>query len=175
MLGSINANALQGGSVEISSKDTLRYLGLQKIIIGNGGHLLLDPKNITIGDTAGSQNWSLVGVIGDNYTGANDLDFFGENVFTTSSDVNFGERAVISGDGTKLAVIGKLQSTYKAVYLFTFDDTNFSNATLVGVISGTSSSYDGLYLNGMVPIQYPFLSFSRIPDTDLSLLNSLSN
>ena len=26
MLGSINANALQGGSVEISSKDTLRYL-----------------------------------------------------------------------------------------------------------------------------------------------------
>ena len=68
-------------------------------------------------------------MIGDNYTGANDLDFFGENVFTTSSDVNFGERAVISGDGTKLAVIGKLQSTYKAVYLFTFDDTNFSNAT----------------------------------------------
>ena len=140
MLGSINANALQGGSVEISSKDTLRYLGLQNITIGNGGHLLLDPKNITIGDTAGSQNWSLVGVIGDNYTGANDLDFFGENVSAQHSDVYFGERAVISGDGTKLAVIGKLQSTYKAVYLFTFDDTNFSNATYVGKISDSLAS-----------------------------------
>jgi len=153
MLGSINANALQGGSVEISSKDTLRYLGLQNITIGNGGHLLLDPKNITIGDTAGSQNWSLVGVIGDNYTGANDLDFIGEGVIASYSHANFGERAVLSGDGTNLAVIGKKHGTSnKAIYLFTFDDTNFSNATLVHVISGRGSSYDHLWLD-INPIQ----------------------
>ena len=39
-----------------------------------------------------------------------------------------------------MAVIGKLQSTYKAVYLFTFDDTNFSNATYVGKISDSLAS-----------------------------------
>ena len=44
MLGHINAMGLQGGSVEISSKDTLRYLGLQNIKMVEGGHLLLDPK-----------------------------------------------------------------------------------------------------------------------------------
>ena len=172
MLGSINANALQGGSVEISSKDTLRYLGLQNITIGNGGHLLLDPKNITIGDTAGSQNWSLVGVIGEDYTGANDLDFIGEGVTTSYSHTNFGERAVLSGDGTNLAVIGKHMTgshgTRRAIYLFTFDDTNFSNATLVGVISGASSSYDGLYLDMGVPIQLDLDS-----DGDRLVFNSI--
>ena len=40
MLGHINAMGLQGGSVEISSKDTLRYLGLQNIKMVEGGHLL---------------------------------------------------------------------------------------------------------------------------------------
>ena len=90
----------------------------------------------------------------DNYTGANDLDFIGEGVIASNSHANFGERAVLSGDGTNLAVIGKHQGTSnRAIYLFTFDDTNFSNATLVGVISGSSSSYDRLYLNGIVPIQ----------------------
>ena len=68
MLGHINAMGLQGGSVEISSKDTLRYLGLQNIKMVEGGHLLLDPKNIIISDTAGSQSWSLQGVIGFDYT-----------------------------------------------------------------------------------------------------------
>ena len=167
MLGSINANALQGGSVEISSKDTLRYLGLQNITIGNGGHLLLDPKNITIGDTAGSQNWSLVGVIGDNYTGPNDLDFIGEGVITSYSDGHFGERAVLSGDGTNLAVIGK-HVNHKAIYLFTFDDTNFSNATLVGVIAGSTSTYGGLNLSGIVPIQLDLDS-----DGDRLVFNSI--
>ena len=171
MLGSINANALQGGSVEISSKDTLRYLGLQNITIGNGGHLLLDPKNITIGDTAGSQNWSLVGVIGSDYTGANDLDFFGEGVTGSYNDEHFGERAVLSGDGTNLAVIGDgKESNNNAIYLFTFDDTNFSNATLVGVISGQSSSYDRLFLRGINPIQLDLDS-----DGDRLVFNDYSN
>ena len=47
MLGNINATGTVGGAVEISSKDTLRHVGLSKINISKGGHLLLDPKNIT--------------------------------------------------------------------------------------------------------------------------------
>ena len=68
MLGDVKANGTVGGAVEISSKDTLRHVCLFNINISEGGHLLLDPKNITIGDAASSQNWIYQGLIGFDYS-----------------------------------------------------------------------------------------------------------
>ena len=110
-------------------------------------------------------------MIGSDYTGANDLDFFGEGVTGSYNDEHFGERAVLSGDGTNLAVIGNHMSrSYNGIYLFTFDDTSFSNATLVGVITGQYSSYDNLYLRGINPIQLDLDS-----DGDRLVFNDYSN
>ena len=59
MLGSVDARgAAAAGTVEISSKDELRHVGLERIALGSGGRLLLDPKNITIGSRRGSVDLS---------------------------------------------------------------------------------------------------------------------
>ena len=42
----------------------LDYLNIN---ISEGGHLLLDPKNITVGDSVSSQNWIYRGLIGFDY------------------------------------------------------------------------------------------------------------
>ena len=67
MLGNILATGTTGGAVEISSKDTLRHVGLSNVNISDGGHLLLDPKNITVGTGVTSQNWIYRGLIGHDY------------------------------------------------------------------------------------------------------------
>jgi len=74
-LGEIIAKGAQnGGSVEISSENNLRYVGLETIETGQGGHLLLDPKNITLGDAADASGWNYNGVIGVGYSGDKNLD-----------------------------------------------------------------------------------------------------
>ena len=169
MLGHINAMGLQGGSVEISSKDTLRYLGLQNIKMVEGGHLLLDPKNITISDTAGSQSWSLQGVIGFDYTGSKDYDLnssegsLGGTIAYHDENTRIGSSVALSGNGKNLAIASVRLPTHCGwacprkqgrILLFTFDDTDFSNATLRGQLySGASGSNDldtsGMYMRNV--------------------------
>ena len=74
MIGNINARGTIGGAVEISSKDTLRHVGLSNVNISEGGHLLLDPKNITVGTDVTSQNWIYRGLIGHDYVVASTSD-----------------------------------------------------------------------------------------------------
>ncbi|MBT6897160.1 MAG: hypothetical protein HOA29_07895, partial [Rhodobacteraceae bacterium] len=77
-LGRIMAKGpLNGGSVEISSANNLRYIGLKSIETGPGGHLLLDPKNITLGDAADASGWNYDGIIGVGYTGGKNLNTSG--------------------------------------------------------------------------------------------------
>ena len=169
MLGHINAMGLQGGSVEISSKDTLRYLGLQNIKMVEGGHLLLDPKNIIISDTAGSQSWSLQGVIGFDYTGSKDYDLnssegsLGGTITYSDQNTKIGSSVALSGNGKNLAIASVRLPTHCGwgcpreqgrILLFTFDDTDFSNATLRGQLySGASGSNDldtsGMYMRNV--------------------------
>ncbi len=163
MLGHINAMGLQGGSVEISSKDTLRYLGLQNIKMVEGGHLLLDPKNIIISDTAGSQSWSLQGVIGFDYTGSKDFDFnntvaadsFRAATMSNGANRGYGAGVSISGNGKNLALVARedvndahFDSDLGRILLFTFDDTNFSNATLRGQFVYNASGSNNLDTGG---------------------------
>ena len=164
MLGHINAMGLQGGSVEISSKDTLRYLGLQNIKMVEGGHLLLDPKNIIISDTAGSQSWSLQGVIGFDYTGSKDYDLnssegsLGGTVVYSDTNTRIGSSVALSGNGKNLAIASVQIPTHCGwgcprqtgrILLFTFDDTDFSNATLRGQLYNGASGSNDLDTSGM--------------------------
>ena len=136
MLGNIDATGITGGSVEISSKDTLRHVGLSNVNISEGGQLLLDPKNITVGTGVTSQNWIHKGLIGKDYAVVSSTNV-GEPKLTRGG--NFGSDIAISDDATLMAVgarEGGAQNNTKTgvVYLYQFDDGNFTNATLIGRI-----------------------------------------
>ncbi|MBX3501562.1 MAG: filamentous hemagglutinin N-terminal domain-containing protein [Alphaproteobacteria bacterium] len=54
MAGTVNAGGpISAGSIEISGKENLAYIDLTTLTLGAGGHLLLDPKNITIAAGSG--------------------------------------------------------------------------------------------------------------------------
>ena len=81
-LGHIDARGAQegqggGGAVELSSKERLRRASLANVQVGDG-ELLLDPKNIVIGEVATVQGWAHVGILGAGYTppagGANSVE-----------------------------------------------------------------------------------------------------
>ncbi len=137
MLGNIDATGTKGGAVEISSKDTLRHVGLSNVNISEGGHLLLDPKNITVGTGVTSQNWIYRGLIGHNYSVASTNDVGEANL---QKNDHFGSDVTISDDATLMAVGARHGdgSTYAQdsgeVYLYKFDDGDFTNATLMGRI-----------------------------------------
>ena len=87
--GSIQANGRfndddnkfkDGGFVEISSKENLRTVDLTKTYV-KGGHLLLDPKNITISSNTSD------GLVAQKYAGYFADNF--DNFTTTESDTNF--------------------------------------------------------------------------------------
>ncbi|HKU99436.1 MAG TPA: MBG domain-containing protein, partial [Vineibacter sp.] len=66
MAGAVKATgALSAGSVEVSGAQTLAFIDLGRLQIGNGGQLLLDPKNITIA-TSGSAAVAANDQFGDN-------------------------------------------------------------------------------------------------------------
>ncbi len=137
MLGNIDATGTTGGAVEISSKDTLRHVGLSNVNISEGGHLLLDPKNITVGTGVTSQNWIYRGLIGHDYSVASTNDVGEANL---EKNDHFGSDVTISDDATLMAVGARHGdgSTYAQdsgeVYLYKFDDGDFTNATLMGRI-----------------------------------------
>ncbi|WP_234838539.1 beta strand repeat-containing protein, partial [Sinorhizobium medicae] len=134
-LGGIDARGTAGGgSVEISSAGDLRRAGLANVKIGEGGHLLLDPKNIIIGTPATVSGWAYQAIIGAGY-GKN------RNVIALGANDGFGLSVSLNAAGDRLAV-GAYQddgssgnvSNSGAVYLFSFTDTTFSGGMLEAVI-----------------------------------------
>lgn len=70
--GAIAAGGAQsGGAVEVSSGSTVQSVALNRIALGNGGKLLLDPQNIAIDDTPGGTAGSIG--YGDNPGGVSHL------------------------------------------------------------------------------------------------------
>ncbi|WP_323131403.1 hypothetical protein [Sinorhizobium medicae] len=102
--------------------------------IGEGGHLLLDPKNIIIGTPATVSGWAYQAIIGAGY-GKN------RNVIALGANDGFGLSVSLNAAGDRLAV-GAYQddgssgnvSNSGAVYLFSFTDTTFSGGMLEAVI-----------------------------------------
>jgi len=135
MLGSVDARgAGAAGTVEISSKDELRHVGLERIALGSGGQLLLDPKNITIGSgSAGA--WTYQAILGNGYSGGKDVGV------ALTEGAMYGSGVALNAAGDRLAVGAPGDRGFNgqgdnlgAVRLYSFSDNNFSNATLQGTI-----------------------------------------
>ena len=141
MLGSIDARgAGAAGTVEISSKDELRHVGLERIALGAGGQLLLDPKNITIG-SGGATQWTYQAILGNGYSGNKDVGV------PLTEGAMFGSGVALNAAGNRMAVgapgdrgFDGLGDNLGAVHLYSFSDNNFSNASLQGTIG---SGYTG--------------------------------
>ncbi len=121
-----------GGFAEVSSGDKLTFNG--DVVTGLGerkGSFLLDPKNITIADESYSQ-YGLV--LGFNYSDVPGLTA----TIDAGDELSYG----LSLDGTRLAVgapgddgaYGSVGSNFGAVHLFTFTDSTFNGAQMIGSI-----------------------------------------
>ena len=156
-LGRIMAKGpLNGGSVEISSANNLRYIGLKSIETGPGGHLLLDPKNITLGDAADTSGWNYDGIIGVGYTGGKNLNTSGG--FSSPADAEnarAGRAVALNSAGDRMAIGAHFASgtgdndanVFKSgkVLLFSFSDSKFSGGALNATIGlNETFSVDGL-------------------------------
>ena len=134
-LGGIDARGkVAGGSAEISSAGTLRQASLVNVQLGNG-QLLLDPKDITIGDAATVSNWSYAGIMGLFYA---DVSVSPNGL---SYNDNFGSAVSLNAMGDRLAVgavrdsgVVDLAGDAGAVYLFSFTDTSFAGGVLLGTV-----------------------------------------
>ncbi|VFM97337.1 MAG: filamentous hemagglutinin family N-terminal domain-containing protein [Candidatus Kentron sp. G] len=144
MIGTIDATgAARGGVVEISSKIDLRRMDLLNVDIGAGGRVLLDPKNIIVGDPGA---WVYAGIMGLGYASDDeDFDVSGdsdlENVSDLKANDEFGTSVSLSADSKLLAVgaayddgAGGNTEDSGAVYLFSFADEEFFGGTLVETI-----------------------------------------
>jgi len=136
MLGALKATgAVRGGAVEISSHEQLRHVGLDRLAIGAGGRLLLDPKDIVIGDF--TNQWTYDAIIGKGFSGGKNVD-----VSSLKDGEGFGYSVALTSDGKGMAVGAPFNegtttpatNNYGAVRLFTFNDTKFGGGTLVGTV-----------------------------------------
>ncbi|MFN9498058.1 MAG: filamentous hemagglutinin N-terminal domain-containing protein, partial [Erythrobacteraceae bacterium] len=137
MLGSVLATGRRGGGwVEVSGKETLRYVDLTRIDTGAGGGLLLDPRDIVIGDFAQAQAWQYAGIIGTGF-GSYDPDL------GTALEPNdaFGLSVSLNAAGDRLAVgaigdsgFGNVAANSGSVRLFTFTNTSFGGGALAATI-----------------------------------------
>lgn len=154
-LGRINAGgATRGGVVEVSSADTLRHAGLAGI---SGAELvLLDPKNITVGDGMNIRAWNYSALIGKGYSGSADVD-----IGDLQNNDTFGNAVALNAAGDRLAVgasgddgAGDLAVNSGAVRLFSFADGDFNGGSLQatlgkGYVGGKNIDVAGLEAGDM--------------------------
>lgn len=120
--------------MEISSVDTLRRVALTGVI--GAETILLDPKNIIIGDYATLSSWTYTALLGSGYVGANSLNVAGLNMYD-----NFGTAVALNAAGNLLAVgafgddgMGNATANSGAVHLFSFTGGNFTGGSLQATI-----------------------------------------
>lgn len=133
-LGGIDARGTSGGAVEISSAGTLRRAELANLQVGEGGQVLLDPKDLNIGDPATLKAWMYQGVLESVYA-------WKASVPVLDNNDHFGSSVALSGNGRLLAAgapyddgAGNSKTDSGAVHLFGFSDGDFSGASLLGTL-----------------------------------------
>ena len=137
-LGAIDARGgLGGGSVEISSAEDLRKAELDQILVGASGQLLLDPKNITIGQKQTISDWAYAGIMGASYSPVAQ----NRDPAPVRGGDELGHAIALNGAGDLMAVGAKFEdgvddSAFHAgmVQLYSFSDTKFSGGVLEAVI-----------------------------------------
>ena len=134
-LGRIDAQgASSGGAVEISSGETLKQAALDRVLIGSGGQLLLDPKNLVIGNPDAMKQWQYQAVLESVYAWKASVPVLGTSDY-------LGYSVALSADA-KLMAVGALgddgaagsNTDAGAVHLFAFQDGAFNGGALVGTI-----------------------------------------
>ena len=135
-LGSVVA---PGGAVEISSAGDLRHVNLNNLDLA-GGQLLLDPKNIIIGDYAAASGWTWQALMGSGYTGSKNVSLNNLDIGEPRND-QFGNTVTLNDAGDRLAVgavgddgFGNDNINAGAVYLFSFTDGDFTGGTLQAIL-----------------------------------------
>jgi filamentous hemagglutinin family protein len=135
-LGGVTA---PGGAVEISSAGDLRHVNLNALDLA-GGQLLLDPKNIVIGDYSTASSWTWQALMGSGYTGAKNVSLSNIDTGEERND-QFGTSVALNDAGDRLAVgaygddgLGNDAINAGAVYLFSFTDSDFSGGTLQAIL-----------------------------------------
>ncbi|WP_108651056.1 two-partner secretion domain-containing protein [Dongshaea marina] len=153
-LGRIDASGNPGGFIEISSALDLRHAGLEQITLGNGGTLLLDPKNIIIGDYSLIGSWSYQAILGVSYPNNSASDGDKDRHQSLDNTDYFGTSVALNSAGTLLAVGAELDHGFSntgndigAVYLYSFSDNNFSDGKLVGIIGSGYNAGNHINLN----------------------------
>lgn len=136
-LGAIEARGASGkggGAVEISAGDTLRRADLGNVLIGQGGHLLLDPKNLIIGDQETLKQWQYQAVLESVYA-------WKASVPVLNGNDQLGISVALNHDATRMAVGAHLddgaangRTDSGAVHLFAFQDAGFNGGALVGTL-----------------------------------------
>ena len=132
-LGAIDARgAAGGGAVEISAGDNLRHAALDRVQVGSGGHLLLDPKNLVIGNADALKQWQYQAVLESVYAWKASVPVLGNYdslgyAVALGSDARLMAVGAVGDDGAagNLADAG-------AVHLFAFQDGAFGSGALVG-------------------------------------------
>jgi len=134
-LGSINAQgAAGGGAVEISSGESLKRAALDRVTIGSGGQLLLDPKNLVIGNADALKQWQYQAVLESVYAWKASVpvlansDYLGSSV-ALSEDARLLAVGTVRDDGAAGNVVDA-----GAVHLFAFQDNVFNGGALVGTV-----------------------------------------
>ena len=144
MAGKILAGGVRGGVAEISSADELRKAAIDQVV--SARHILLDPKNIIIGNDSDFGSWTYSAIIGAGYSGGANLDLNASNnanLLGQSLEVadGFGQSVSLNATGNLMAVgayqddgFGNQVSNAGAVYLYSFTDAHFSGGSLKGVV-----------------------------------------
>ncbi|AWB66614.1 hypothetical protein C2869_09305 [Saccharobesus litoralis] len=137
-LGQIDAQGAAGtqlgGAVEISSGQDLKKAELSQVHIGQGGQLLLDPKNLIIGSSDDLSNWQYQAVLESVYA-------WKATTAQMQDGDQLGSSLALSEDASRLAIgamgddgAANNRSNAGAVHLYRFTDSNFSGGELVGSI-----------------------------------------
>jgi len=130
MQGSIAAGgAKSAGAVEVSSGSTVQSVALNRIALGKGGKLLLDPQDIEIDDASGSDSAGNIGY-GDNPGGV--------------SHLNSADLVSLLGGGTSVSLKASQDinwNTFNAVVTRPFN----SAAGSLSLAAGRSVTLNGVF------------------------------
>ena len=158
MLGTALAGGIRnGGAIEVSGKEELRYVDLSRVNAGPGGHLLLDPSFITIGDVQQASSWQYAALLSRNLN----ADAYAIDLGKGLEEIDlFGTSVALNDDGTVLAVGARGDRDQSPGYfvgsvrLFTFTGPGFNGGVLNGTIGRGYTGAGNVDLNTLEADDY---------------------
>ncbi|OWQ48889.1 hypothetical protein CDL60_03095 [Roseateles noduli] len=134
MLGRLDAHgAAAGGAVEISSASTVQAVALDRLLLGRGARLLLDPQDIVIGDAAAATSPGDIG--------------FNDNPGGTTT-LNSGDLASLLGAGVDVRLQASQDITWSTFFTGISRGPGGAAAGDLTLAAGRSVMLSGAFSNG---------------------------